>query len=200
MKMFNTIIRLSLISLLSIPVNAGVLTFDDITTGGYSIIYDGYGGLNWDNISVLKDTYLPDTGYENGRVSGDYVAFNAYASVGTVSSASFDFLGAYLTAAWSDSLDIVVRGYDAGVEIYAESVQVGTDQPTWFGFNFLDVDQLSFTSTSNTGGEAHFAMDNFTYQFVADRILASSIPEPEMLTLFLLGLTSLAWSRRRQMR
>jgi len=76
-----------------------VLTFDDVTGANIDLIPDGYGGLNWDNMAVLDAPVLhPGSGYENGLVSGDYVAFNNAELVATVTESPFNFIGAYLTA------------------------------------------------------------------------------------------------------
>ena len=123
------------------PAGACILTYDDITAGtGASV--DTYGGLVWTNTSVIhKDTEIfgiVDHGYNNGVVSGNYVAMNDYGLTATVSHESglFDFNGVYLTATWNDGLNITAAGELNGVEIYSRTVTVDTTSPTWFDFSF----------------------------------------------------------------
>ena len=148
---------------------AGVATFDDVTTGELATIPDGYHGFDWDSFGALAGARQhPGSGYENGAVSGEYVAFNQYAEVATASDGTFDFSGAYLTAAWNNGLSIQVDGYMAGSPTRTRTVVVDTTGPTWFQFDFLGIDELKFASSGGInaglgGSGKHFAMDNFTY-------------------------------------
>lgn len=163
---------------------AAVLTFDDITIDESGAIPDGYGGLDWDDIHVLSSQKsgreFLNSGYGNGTVSGEYVAYNRFAGVGTVSSSSmFDFNGVSLTGAWNNGLNIVVEGFLDGVLKYSQTVVVNTDAPTFFNFDFLGIDQLKFASFGGThiGGDwsgTQFAMDNFTI----NETDSTSVPEP----------------------
>jgi len=179
-------------------VQASVLTFDDITTdqsGGGTLIPSNYGGLNWANMYV---TYSDgDNGYNRGTVSGDYVALNgggrlAITSAGSSSVFSFD--GAYLTAAWRLGLRIQVVGYQGSNAIYDTTVIVDDDEPTYFNFDYADINRLEFTSFGGVfaggdgGNGAQFAMDNFTY---------SAVPIPAAAWLFGSALAGLGWMRRR---
>ena len=182
-------------------VNATVLTFDDIgAIANIGTVPDGYGGLDWDNMAYKNRNASLGTGYDNGTVSGDYVAFNYYANVATVSNGLFDFNGAYLTAAWNTGLSIEIVGLVNGVQAYIQTVIVDTTGPTWFDFNFLGVDSLSFSSFGGTdansndnGAGVHFAMDNFTFNEV------STVPVPAAVWLFGSGLVGLIGFGRRKM-
>jgi len=161
-----------------------VLTFDDITTNHYGVIRD-YGGLNWYNFHVTKGSKDPGSGYDNGTVSGDYVAYTPWVRVGSNSRYLMDFKGVYLTAAWHDDLNIKVEGIlDEEIE-YSQTVVVDTDEPTWFEFNFEHINYLKFTSFGGVqadnveGSGTQFVMDNFTY---------TPLPEPgSVLGLVTLG-------------
>jgi len=128
----------------------------------------------------------PNSGYNNGLVSGDYVAFPSkfYESgTGRITGNLYTFNGAYLTAAWRDGLNVQVDGYLNDSLIYSTTVVVDTTGPTWFDFDYIDIDELKFSSYGGVPNENypyqtgyHFAMDNFTY-----------IPEPTTLLLFALG-------------
>jgi len=196
MKRLIVLVCVCALLVLAPAASADVLTFDDVTTGSFGPIPDGYGGLDWDQFYVLDPVavgYLKDgftSGYHNGLVSGDYVAFNVSAHVATASDGGFNFLGAYLTGAWTDDLNVTVTGYDDGVQTYQQTVVADYYLPTWFQFNFLGVDEVTFASYGGrhvSGSYAfgeEFAMDNFTY----------SIPEPSSLSLLALGLAGVALS------
>ena len=164
-----------------------VLAFDDIINYvGEEPIPNGYGGFNWDNFWVIHRSYWPaGSGYDLGCVSGDYVAFNAYANPALLSDSVFNFNGAYLTSAWTDAMGVRVEGYLGGSLLYDTTVSVVNTGPTWYTFNYVGVDTLRFSSVDG----AHFAMDNFTY---------TVIPAPGAILLGSIGVTLVGWLRRRR--
>lgn len=181
---------LSVIILFSVfvgGVDAEVLTVDDVTAENNAVVYE-YGGFIWNKINVIhknffKDNFGINSGYENGVVSGGYVAVNKAAETATVikDDEPFDFNGVFLAAAWNNALNINVVGKLNGVEKYNRTVTVDVDFPTWFDFNFLGIDELVFSSSGGTNagfgwrGE-HFVMDNFTFNESAQT------PEPTCLS------------------
>ena len=182
---------------------ATVLTFDDATAATEAAVPDGYGGFDWDNFYVLNPVAygLAPSGYVNGVVSPTYVAVNATANPAALWVAAhecFDFNGAYFTGAWNDGLAIRVQGYRTGTQVYDETVIAGAYAPTWFRFDFLDVDRLRFSSYGGTpagfgiGSGAHFAMDDFTFDE------PPAIPEPLTVAGLALGLGTLGTYLRRR--
>jgi len=180
--------------------SATVLTFDDITNVvSEGFIPNGYGGVNWNKKGwIHKDRYNV-SGYENGTVSGNYTAFNAFAAVGTVSDGLFDFNSAYLTAAWNNGLQVEVTGYLNATQLYQTTVAPSYSGPTLYNFNFQGINRLTFRSFGGTdanpnddGAGEHFAMDNFSFG------PAVATPEPASLTLLGLGVLGLAGYARRQ--
>ncbi|MEH2308966.1 PEP-CTERM sorting domain-containing protein [Nostoc sp.] len=181
-----------------------VLTFDDLDATSQfdgNEIPNGYGGLNWDNFYYLTTpTYqINPSGYTFGTVSSPNVAYNLFGDPATVSidGGQFDFNSAYLTAAWSNGLDILVEGFSDGITKYATIVTVDTTSPTQFNFDFLDIDSLKFTSSGgiNAGYEGsgtQIVLDNFTYN-------SKTVPEPTTI-LGLLTVTSfgIALSRKQK--
>ncbi len=196
-----------------------VLTFEGISTDPIADIPDGYGGLVWHDVGGPTDnpfriidgaTAFPaGSGYENGTVSPDYVAFNPSFAAATVRDFErFDFTGAYITAAWTEGLEVTVLGRRGGLLVASQTVVVDAFAPVvptdFVTFNFLDIDRLEFTSacpvttcstvdvgTPNSG--LQFAMDNFTFE-------VSSAPEPQLPLLLALGGVALAGSRLRARR
>jgi hypothetical protein len=199
MKRFSVcIVLLSVIMFLVPNAIATVLTFDDLTpVVQFGTIHDGYGELDWSNMNYRNGNYIdaPNTGYYTGLVSGDYVAYNSSGAVASASNGTFDFTGAYLTAAWRDELQINVVGMQGAFVAFDQTVEVNTSGPTWFGFNYEGIDELIFTSYGGAqnpdftaGSGAHFAMDNFTY---------NAVPEPSTLLLFGTGIIGIGVFRRK---
>jgi len=183
--------------------NATVLTFDDLTplTTSPGTIANGYGGLDWTDMGYLNSPIHNGgtSGYVGGTVSGDYVAFNEFANVATVSDGLFDFNSAYLASAWNDNLSVTVKGFLGGTETYSVTInnlqysQTQGATATLTNFNFLGIDSLVFTSFGGTDADAndggsgnHFVMDNFTF----------NVPEPGVLALLSLGLFGIGAARR----
>jgi hypothetical protein len=178
--------------------HATVLTFDDIGTP--PILDDGYAGFTWDNIRYKSTVDSIGEGFDNGRVSGDYIAYNpsgADASISLSSGStdpSFNFVGAYFAAAWNDNLNITVTGLLDGTELYSETLIVGTNGPTWCELNFEGIDTLTFssyggTNAGGTGSGTHFSMDNFTF---------TAVPVPSAFLLLGMGMLSLTGMSRRK--
>jgi len=115
MKILKLGIALLVMSLCS-QAHATVLTFDDITDATTTSLQGtSYGGFTWSsdfyivNSATEPSLSLTYNGYQNGTVSGDYVAFNAFQNnVSTSNGSAFDFNGGYFTAAWNDDLNITI--------------------------------------------------------------------------------------------
>ncbi|MEH2326351.1 MAG: PEP-CTERM sorting domain-containing protein [Nostoc sp.] len=168
---------------------ATVLTFDDIAPISYFVrIPNGYGGFNWDNFNYINGSNpkITRTGEDNGRVSGDYVAFNGFGNPALVSDSVFDFNSAYLSATWNNGLSVTVEGLNKGATLYSKTVVVNTTQPTLVNFDYFGIDELKFTSFGGVepyylrGAGTQFALDNFTFNEKA-----TSVPEPTLLPALL---------------
>jgi hypothetical protein len=184
----------------TITTQAAVITFDDLPARELDAIPDGYYGFNWGaspmvNVNYFHKNLLPNTGFENGVVSGDYAAFNFLATTSTITGDQFDFNGAYLTAGWNDGLNIEVTGFLNNLALFTKTVVVNTQQAQWFDFNFLGINSLSLrawggTSIDGTEGNDFFIMDNFTINE------PTAVPESSSLILLLLGLGGVLVGRK----
>ncbi len=184
----------------TISTQAAVITFDDLPATELDAIPDGYYGFNWGaspmvNVSYFHKDLLPNTGFENGVVSGDYAAFNFLATTSTITGDQFDFNGAYLTAGWNDGLNIEVTGFLHNITLFTKTVVVNTQQAQWFDFNFMGINSLSLrawggTSIDGTEGNDFFIMDNFTINE------PTAVPESSTLILLLLGLGGILVGRK----
>ena len=186
----------------SAATHAAVITFDDLPNIEFAdVISNGYQGFDWSWFNYIDKFALPNTGFEQGVVSGKYAAYNDFAATATTSGSPFDFNGAYLTAAWNDGLNIEVSGFVNGIGQYTKTVVVNTAQAQWFDFNFYGVDTLSFRSY---GGERnpqldndgeHFILDNFTYN---EPRSATQVSEPSTMILFGMGIIFLGLLTKRR--
>ena len=185
---------------LSTATNATVITFDDLPTTETDAIHSGYHGFNWGDefwtsVAYIHKNTLPGTGFENGVVSGNYAAFNNFATTSTITGDIFNFNGSYLTAAWNDGLNIEVTGFLNNIRLFTQTIVVNTSTAQWFDFNYTGINKLSFRAWGGTsinpgvGGE-HFVMDNFNINE------STSVPESPPLLLLLLGLVAIELGRK----
>jgi len=181
---------LGILTLLCVPfvtnAVATVIDFEDLDP----IIEDagelpaGYGGFTWSGFGGLDGgdwvtKYLiTGTGFEYGTFGhvSAYTAGSDNLSMHMVGG-YFDFNGAFITAGFL-AHDAIVEGWKNGTLKYTQPAFASDIAPTWYDFNYYDVDTVVFEP--NDGLDGHLVIDNITY---SDPVL----PIPEPGTLFLLG-------------
>ena len=171
------------------------VTFDEIidpTHGDGVSITNNYQNLIWNNFAVVNAVVYTglngSNGYFNGMVSISNVALNAYGAPAEIDSfTNFNFFSVYLTGAFNSNLNIVVEGFRAGSMLYSQTVVASATSPILFTFDYINIDRLTFSAfggqpagfpVAGGSGDSHFAMDNFTFEFV---------PEPSPLVLTAAG-------------
>jgi hypothetical protein len=149
------------------------LTFEDVSVKNFSSINNGYGGFDWSNFYVVNRSLLPASAYDNSRKEEPNVACNAFGTTASIkSNQAFDFQKAYLTAAWSDNLKIIVEGLLKGEKKYCRVITLNKKKPILFNFDFLNIDELKFIPL-NPQEESQFALNKFIFsdiQSVSDSI------------------------------
>lgn len=76
---------------------------------------------------------------------------------------SFNFDGAYITAAWDNTEQVTIEGCKDGSLKYTQTITTHNDNAYWFDFNFIDVDTVCFIPHGS-----HLAIDNITYNSVKE--------------------------------
>jgi predicted peptidase len=157
---------------MTVRAQPALITFDDLPDATGSHIPNGYNGLNWQSFfhmdPVLRYGSDPN-GYQAGMVSPKSVAYDSGGSSASITNTvPFNFISAYLTAAWNDNLQVEVMGYVGTSLIYSNTYTLSATAPTLINFNYLGVDKVYFNPFGGTkhpgygGTGEHFAMDNVT--------------------------------------
>ncbi|MEW5894984.1 MAG: PEP-CTERM sorting domain-containing protein [Candidatus Omnitrophota bacterium] len=182
--------------------HATVLTFEDLYPGSMSIapIEPGYAGFSWGSRAyVMASDYNLYSGYATGTIgTTNLFTINsgggAYDLSMTRIGGTFTLNGAYLTSAWMDSLNVTVEGWASGSKVYTKTVNANDSAPSWFDFDFYDVETVWFRPLENGDGiqAEHLVLDNITINEVEN----ATVPEPATLLLFGLGSVGVAFRKR----
>ena len=170
------------------PAHATTIGFDDLAS--FATINNGYNGLNWSNFSVIDHNANGASGYQNGVISLNNVAFNGFGNDASISVASgtFTLNSGYFTAAWNDGLNIDVTGFNSGTQMDQTTLVENTSGPKFETFNWSGIDTVTFHSFGGThdanvnpnGAGTQFALDNLT-------VNGSATPAPEPSSVAAMG-------------
>jgi len=172
--------------------------FDDLPNP-FNPVPNGYNNLGWNNFYYLDGVNYTGnpSGYQNGVVSPNNVAYNAYGNAASVFSAPLDpfyVVDFYTTAAWRDQLYVSIVGSLGGTPVISGAGYIDTNGPThWFATLPVWIDTLTFTTSGGTnhgynGDGTHFALDD---------LMVHTTPEPGTLVLIGTGLLGLVRKLRK---
>ena len=129
-----------------------IIGFDQLTSSDTLCeIPNGYEGFNWRNWVATHHKFYQGNGYINATVSSEYVAYTSAGHPATFSSpVPFDFVGAYVGAAWpeTEKADVVVRGWRQDRQVYEDRFRVSISGPLYFNADYREVTRVEFASES----------------------------------------------------
>ena len=147
--------KLFLVTILALGLNANALVINFDSLGSDGPITNGYSGLNWSNFYSLRGSDIPNSGYAAGVISSPNIAFNAFGDPASFSStAQFNLVSAYFTAAWNPG-QITVLGLNSGTQLYSTTFSVVKTSPTLTSFNWSGINEVRFSTNF-----AQFVIDN----------------------------------------
>lgn len=160
---------------------AATLTFEDVSVGVGSPVPmpQGYGGLNWDNMWVVKqDPSWAGSGLGDALLPGANAADNGFWWYGTISAPfgeTFTLNSAYLASCWWFPETLEVKGYLAGRLMYTRTYELSPSALSLVEFPSEVIDSATFTPyAAPNGGEriiAQFIMDSLTINGDAQHIV-----------------------------
>ncbi len=155
-----------------LTAGAGFIHFDDVPDLDFgTALTNGYYGLTWSNLYVLDAFDYPyPSGYAVGMISASNVVFNSYGASAVISASTpFNFLSAWLTAAWNQNLALQTLGYNGSILLYSNVYALSATSPTLIKFNYLGINQIRFTTSGgyawppyNHNSATQFALDDVT--------------------------------------
>ena len=125
------------------------INFDDVTTS--DTLYEipsGYHGLDWLYWISTHVKFYGGWGYVNGAISGEFIAYNSSGFPGSFASEEgFDFIGAYLTAAWprGEQDSAFIRAWRDGELVHEDRVAISPNGPVYFMADYRDVEKVEFS-------------------------------------------------------
>ncbi len=168
-------------------------TFDDLPTSSGLPVPDGYHGLSWSNIYYIDGVHYADnpSGYGAAVISTNNVGYNAYGIPASVTNATpFNFISAYLTAAWRDNLQVEAQGYVGRVLAYDQTYTLSATAPTLVVFNYVGVTEVHFISS---GGTPHAGYGYSSESFVMDDVRVQATMGPRLSISYTGANTAVVW-------
>ncbi|UJR07644.1 hypothetical protein I4U23_011932 [Adineta vaga] len=121
------------------------LTFDDVSTAINADLLNGYGGLNWRNVSVYN-TGL-STNYSVALVSGSYNAYNWGGGSMEISANvtnTFSVYSFYAASPHNQSSTVTLSGMRSGSILYSATISLNKYYGKYFQLHWTNIDRLYF--------------------------------------------------------
>lgn len=142
------------------------VSFDDLTSS--DTLYEipsGYGGLFWGNWIATHHKFYRGTGYVNGTISAEYIAYNSSghpATMWTENGETFDFVGTYISVAWprAEKDFIYVKAWRGDTLKHTEKLRLETSGSIYLQANYEGITKLEFTS----GNYERIVLDDFSFR------------------------------------
>ena len=197
-------IAFAIAGLIALPAHAVTLTFDNLDSWTSVGTYEGF---DFDNFYALDAREMVPSGYANGVVSRQNIAYNGSGHAASISAGSaFSLTSAYVAAAWNDGLEVSVVGTLNNVVAFTQSFVVDTARSRLETFNHAAVDKVVFTTSGGIphlgytlGFGTQLSLDNLTIGTIGGSGSASATPEPASWAMMFAGL-ALVGSAMRQRR
>lgn len=125
-----------------------VQDFEGLPRSPLEKLPDGHSGLGWDFLVAVDNQFYLGPGYANGLRSGKMVGYNSSGHpvtiTPTVGDDSFDFVGAYFSAAWPSAHGerLRVQAWRAGQLVGQEEIKLSYLGPVWFQADYRRIDRL----------------------------------------------------------
>ncbi|WP_417209496.1 VCBS domain-containing protein [Antarctobacter sp.] len=136
-------------------INPLLQTFEAGVSGGPGgFVFQG----DWGTVDATLSDGRSGNPYDAALQSGMFVANNGAADVSIVRDTNFDLQSAYFTSPFAASMTLQVHGYDDGVLIGSQTINLTRDTTSFVEFDdatFDSVDEVVFEA-----GGAFFGMDN----------------------------------------
>lgn len=130
-----------------------VIDFENGAANGLTKAPNGYGGLNWFNLNIVRSNLHPGSvGYVNGATSGVFVVYNSAGHPGEIYADNpFDFLSVNLTAAWpqSEGEQVVFAFYRDETLLFEDVIGLSAFGPITYQPNVQGVTRVALSSMHN---------------------------------------------------
>lgn len=124
------------------------VNFDDlISHKGVLRIPNGYHGLDWNNWVLTEKRFYAAEGYQNGNISGDYVAYNSSGHPASISRKdSFDFIGGYFSVSYgvAEGEGLEIKAYNGDELKYQDVVELSSYAPVYFKADYKGITKIEF--------------------------------------------------------
>jgi len=185
------------------------VNFDNLTSGPFAWLPDGYDGFKWSNGFVIDPNAWfggmgAAGGFGQGLDSPRMLMSNGGGNMLVLTKMNgglFNLADGKFGSAWREGTTLSIRGFTGGNQTFFRTVLLNWDNPQFLKLGIRGVDRIEFESSGGTVGAGFDANSNTS--FTADNLgLDSTVtPEPSTWVLMITGLAGLgivAFTRRRQ--